>query len=328
MRTRTTNRDFLALLGGIFALGVNATNEAQDSMRRIGFLTPFPAGFPFEQGFGDRLRELGYEENRSIAIDWRRSARHYEDLPSVAKDLVHSRPDIIVTMTTPAARAAQTATNTIPIVFTGVGDAVATGLVQRLSRPSANATGVSTQSTDLTPKRLDLLLQLAPHARRIGSLQNLSNPSGVQQMDLLHSIGRAAGVKVETFNARSSAELEAQLHAMPWKELDALLVGADSLMILEGAKVARAVRMAKLPAVFPWREQHVHGVLMSYGPNLKGLCRRAADYVDRIMRGSKPSELPVEQVSNFELIIDSRVARSMGIKIPDAMQYRADEVIR
>jgi len=147
-------------------------------------------------------------------------------------------------------------------------------------------------------------------------------------MDLLYSFARAAGVKVETFNAKNSAELEAQLHAIPWKELDALLVGADSLLIVEGAKVARAVRLAKRPAVFPWSEQHVHGVLMSYGPNLKGLFRLAADCVDKIMKGSKPSELPVQQVSKFELIIDSRVAKSIGIRIPGAMRYRADEVIR
>jgi putative ABC transport system substrate-binding protein len=184
MRVRITKRDFLRLLGAISALAVNTASEAQESGRRIGFLTPFPATFPFEQGFGDRLRELGYEEGRSIAIDWRRSAKHYEDLPSVASDLVHSRPDIIVTMTTPAARAALAATKTIPIVFTGVGDAVATGLVVSLSRPGANATGVSTQSTELTSKRLDLLLQLAPHARRIASLK-ICLTRQVQQMDFL-----------------------------------------------------------------------------------------------------------------------------------------------
>lgn len=327
MSTNIVRRDFLALLGAVPWLLMTGSGEAQDSIRRIGFLTPMPSAFPPEEGFRTRLRELGYEEGRNIVIDWRRTAKHYEDLASVARDLVQSRPDLIVTFTTPAARAALAATNTIPIVFTGVGDAVATGLVQSLARPGANATGVSHLSTELSAKRLDLLRQLVPHARRIAYLQNLSNPSSAQQTDPLHAAARAAGVKLETFNARNSAELDAQLHAIPWKQVDALLVGADSLLIFEGAKIAQAARLAKLPAIFPWGEYHVHGVLMSYGPNLTEICRRGADYADKILKGGKPSELPVEQVTRFKLIIDTHVAKSTGVKIPKELLYRADEVI-
>jgi putative ABC transport system substrate-binding protein len=182
-------------------------------------------------------------------------------------------------------------------------------------------------STELTAKRLDFTLQLAPHARRIASLKIFLTRVRLRQMDPLQAVARAAGVKLETFNATNSAEVDAQLHAIPWREMDALLVGADSLLLSEGAKVAQAVRLAKLPAVFPWGEYHVHGVLMSYGPNLKDSFRHAADYVDKIMKGSKPSELPVEQVARFELIIDSRVAKSIGVRIPEGLLYRADEVL-
>ena len=286
------------------------------------------AGFAPEAGFRDRLRELGYEEGRNVVIDWRRSARHYEGLGSLATDLVRSKPDVIVTMTTPAALAALAATGTIPIVFTVVGDAVATGLVQSLARPGGNATGISLLQTELSAKRLDLLMQLAPQARRIAYLQNLSNPSSAKQLDPVLAVAHAAGVTLETFNVRNSAEVDAQLHAIPWKKMDALLVGADSLLLLEGAKVAHAAQVAKLPAIFPWGEYHEYGVLMSYGPNLTEVCRRGADYVDKIFMGRKPSELPVEQVTEFKLIIDSRVAKSIGVKIPLGLLYRADEVIR
>ena len=213
-------------------------------------------------------------------------------------------------------------------LFTGVGDPVATGLAQSFARPGANATGVSMMSLELTAKRLDLLLQLAPNARRIATLQNLSNPSSARQMDPLHAVARATGVKLQVFNAGNSAEVDAQLHAIPWKEVDALLVGTDSLLLLEGAKVAQAVRSAKVPAIFPMSDYHVYGVLMSYGLNLKEVFRRAADYVDKILKGAKPGDLPIEQPTKFELVVNLKTAKALGLKIPDSILLRADEVIR
>ena len=324
-----TLRLLLAIFGAALALSLAAGGAAADRIPRIGFLTGMPP-WPAEEGFREGLRELGYVEGKNIFIEWRRPREGDEGLQPLAAELVRMKVDIIVTFRTPPARAALSATNTIPVVFIGVADALRSGLVTNLARPGANGTGVSLLSSELALKRLDLLRQLAPHATTVAYLTNRANlVTGPQVVDM-RSAAAALGIDLEVFDVRSAkeAEVDAALREIPWKTIGALQVGGDWILIPQGAKLAKAVRDARIPAIFPYREYHEHGVVMSYGPNLRDVLRRGAYYVDRLLKGAKPSDLPVEQVSKIELIIDLRAARSMGIRVPQTLLYRADQVIR
>jgi putative ABC transport system substrate-binding protein len=295
------------------------------SVPRIGFLSYCARSFD-EQGFKDGLRELGYIDGKSILIEWRRFQENPAQLRRAADELVRSKVDIVVTCATPATRAALDATKTIPIVFTATGDPVATGLVASLANPGANATGVSIQAPELSTKRLDLLSQLAPQARRVAYIGNLSSP--VPTLQPLKAAAKTLNIRLQTYNIRNAREVDATLHAVPWSSIDGVLIGADVVALAQAERIAQAVLKARLPAVFPWRQFHEHGVLMSYGPDSRELMRRGAYYVDRILKGSRPSDLPVEQVSKVNLIIDLRVAREMKINVPSELLYRADEVIK
>ncbi len=324
-----TLRLLLPTFGVALALAFSASDAAPDKIPRIGLLTTMPP-WSAEEGFREGLRELGYFEGKNILIEWRRPREGDEGLQPLADELVRMKVDVIVTFRTPPARAALNATNTIPVVFIGVGDALRSGLVTSLARPGANGTGVSLLSSELALKRLDLLRQLAPRARTVAYLTNRANPvTGPQVVDM-RSAAAALRMDLKVIDVRSAkeAEVDAALQEIPWKPIGALQVGGDWLLIPQGAKLAKAVRDARIPAIFPQREDHEHGVVMSYGPNLREVLRRGAYYVDRLLKGAKPSDLPVEQVSKFELIIDLRAARSMGIRVPQTLLYRADEVIR
>jgi putative ABC transport system substrate-binding protein len=237
-------------------------------------------------------------------------------------------PDLIVTFGTPAALAVLEATKIIPVVFASVGDPIATGLVAHLARPEANGTGVSLLSSELGAKRLDLLRQLVPRARRVGYLTALANPSNAVQAKSVQAAARSLGIKLDTYDARNAGDIESALLAIPWKSTDGMLIGSDPIFQAEAARISKAVRAGRVPAVFPWPDFHEYRVLMSYGPDLRNVASRAAYYVDKILRGAKPSDLPVEQVSQVDLIIDLRVARELGIKVPQELLFRADRVIR
>jgi len=314
-------------LGCALCLALAAPAEAQQGMPQIGFLSHCTSSFD-EEGFKQGLRELGYVEGKTIDIAWRRFLTDATQLSSAADELVRANVAIIVTCSTPATRAALAATKTIPVVFTATGDPVATGLAVSLSRPGANATGVSLQGSDLAAKRLDLLRQLVPRARRVGFIGNASNPGRVPAMKALHAAAGTLHIKLQTYNVGKTAELDSALRAIPWKSMDGALIGADLVTLTQGDKIAQAIRKARLPAVFPWRQFHEYGALMSYGPDSRELMHRGAYYVDKILKGAKPADLPIEQVSKVNLVIDLRVAREMGIEVPPELLYRADEVIR
>jgi len=299
-----------------------------EKIARIGFLTPFRNGWAFEEGFHQGLRELGYVEGESIAIESRRATESYADLSALAVDLAHANVDVIATMSTPAARAALGATSTIPVVCLALGDPVGTGLVKSLAKPGGNATGVATLSSELASKRLDLLRQLAPNARRIACLANPVNPTTRRALEQLRSAAATLGMTTEAVYARTSSDIDAALRAMPWKRMDGLVVLGEPYFVNHGAPIAQALKKARMPAIFPFREHHEHGVLMSYGPDLKEVLHRGASLVGKIVKGAQPADLPVEQVSRVDLIIDLRVAREMGIKVPQDLLYRADRVIR
>lgn len=322
-------RDFLAFLAAVPWLTYGINGHAQNRLLKIGLLERNPSGGQrWVDAFREGLRELGYIEGKNVLIETRRTLGYEAELRPLVAELVQMNPDLIVTFSTPAAHAALEATKTIPVVFIAVGDPVGTGLVPSLARPGGNGTGVSVLSTELATKRLDLLRQLAPRAKRIAYLVDLANPSQVVGARSVQAAAQSMGIKLENYNATNAGEIGSALRTIPWKSIDGVLIGGDPIFLAEGAKIAAAIRVAKAPAIFPWRDFHEYGVLMSYSPNLREVARRGAQYVAKILNGAKPADLPVEQVSKVELIIDLRMADEMGIGVPQELLFRADEVIR
>jgi putative ABC transport system substrate-binding protein len=280
-----------------------------------------------EAGLRSGFREQGYIEGRDMLIQWLRSGTSIEDARPRAAELVRSKVDLIVALSTSTARAAMEATSMIPIVFVSA-DPVAAGLAQSLARPGANATGVSVVSPELAAKRLDLLLQLVPHTRRIAFLRNPYSAAAAMKMAEAHKAARQLGVHLQPFDARSAGEIDAAFHAIRRSQPDAILVDSDTAFLHESARITTAIRKTRIAAVFPWKEYHDHGALVSFGPDYADVMRRTASYVIKIFRGAKPDNLPVEEISKFDLMIDLRVAREIGIEVPQSLLLRADEVIR
>jgi len=326
--TMVTGKWRVLLAFGLFHTGAVPLSGAADQVLhipRIGVLNPEGAS-QFEEYLRKGLRDLDYTEGQSIEVEWRRGAKNPAEMRTQATDLAKSNVDLIVTMGSPATCAAVD-TTTKPVVMMS-GDPVIAGFAVSLARPGGRATGVSIQSTDLNRKRLELLRQLAPRARRVVYLTNLSNPLTASALAELEKGRQALGVKLVTLSASNDAQIEGALHSMKESMADGVVVSADLTLLANGAKVARAVREAKLPAVFPYREYHEFGALMSYSPNEMEVFRRMAIYVDRILKGANPAELPIEQISTYEVVIDLRIAREMHIKVPQELLYRADDVLR
>jgi putative ABC transport system substrate-binding protein len=279
-----------------------------------------------EEALRQGLSQLGYVEGKNISIEWRRAAGTPEAMRALATDLVNSRVDLVVAIGSPATRAALD-TTTKSIVFF-VGDPVASHFAASLAKPGGNATGVSVVYTELITKHLELLHELVPRARRIIVLTNLSNPGFPPAQKTLQQAAAKLGVQLVTLTASNAAEIEVAIHSISRSAGDAVLVGGDLLLLANRHKIAQVVRKARLPAMFPFKQYHEAGVLMSYGPDYEAAMSQLAAYVDRILKGAKPSELPIEQVSKYELVVDLRLARELGIEIPQSILVRADEVIR
>ncbi|PWT74911.1 MAG: hypothetical protein C5B46_03350 [Proteobacteria bacterium] len=313
------------LLGALLcAVILIATARAdRPALPRIGVLA---GTTPYEQGLRTGLLDLGYVEGKNITVDWRHTAGGIDEVRSHAIEMSNSKIDLIVVFGTSETRTVMEV-STAPIVFLS-GDPIGTGLVTTLARPGGNATGVSSTGPELTAKRLELLRQFAPHAHRIGCLVNTSNPAGALQLKQAETAASDLGVDLIKFDARNDAEVDAAVHAIPRSALDGLLVTGDNLLFSHRAKIGRAVHKAKLPAMYPIKEYRGEGVLLSYGPSLKEAGRMTAVYVDKILKGAKPGDIPVEQLSRVELVINLQVAREEGIKVPEELLYRANEVIR
>jgi putative ABC transport system substrate-binding protein len=280
-----------------------------------------------EEGLREGLRQLGYVEGNNIAIDWRRSSGTPQELLSIASALARAKVALIVTTGAPATRAALKATQ-LPVVFAPVGDAVENGFATSLARPGGNASGVTAEGNLLAAKRLELLTEALPAARRFGYLMNSSSPIESLRLGSAKKAAAALRVEVTAFDARSDSEVDHALSDITHSKVQGVFISPDLLLLANKSKIAATMRTAKLPAMFPLREYHDEGVLMSYGIDLKESMRRAAPYVDKILRGAKPADIPIEQVSKFELIVDLRVARQMGIRLPQDLLLLADEVIR
>jgi putative ABC transport system substrate-binding protein len=283
-------------------------------------------GSPVGEGLRDGLRELGYIEGKNIVLDSRVTGATDEELRAGAMDLARAKADLILAGSTPAARAALEAT-ALPIVFL-VGDPIAAGFAASLARPGGRATGVSMLTTELAGKRLELLRLLAPKARRICFMMNSANPATAWQLKEAQAAARALGVQLVSLDVQATGGIDAALSRLPRSEASGVVVAAEIIFLENRARIARAVRKAKLPAIFPATEYHDAGVLMTYGPNLRSVGHALAIYIDRVLRGAKPADLPIEQISKFKLVLDLREARQIGVEVPDTLLLRADEVIR
>ena len=321
------NRRFVLAVGLTLWFGAGVIGAAPADPPRIGFLTPLPESGADREGFRLGLRELGYVEGKNINVEWRRADTGQQS-QALADGLVNAKVDVIVVTGTPAADAAMRATATIPVVFANIGDPVASGFAASLARPGRNGTGVSIDSTELYPKRVEFLHQLAPKARRITYLLNSYSPIAARMLEVTEKAARTLGVRLQTLDARNGRELDALLQTLEKHPPEALLVGGDGLYLANKGKVAAVVRKARIPAIFPYDDFHENGALMSYGPSMREAGRLAAGYVDKILKGANPSELPIQQIARFELIIDRRLARELGIDVPRELLARADRVIK
>ena len=302
-----------------------ALADQAPAVARLGVLLPIgraPAEAILRQG----LSELGYVEGRNLTIDWRRYEQSIA-ARSAAADLVRSRVDLVVAFGTTGAHAALSATSTIPLVFVSA-DPIGTGLAASLAHPGANATGISSQSTDLMAKRLELLRQIMPRTRRVILLVNPDNPLYAGVLTEARKAARALRIQVDTLNAGDADQLDTALLGIRRRAGDALIVSSDSVFIVNYKKIADAVRKVKLPTLVPNQNYWGDGVLMSYGTEIEEAERRVAVYIDKILKGAKPGDLPIEQVSKVNLVIDLRVARDLGLTVPQDLLLRADEVIR
>jgi putative tryptophan/tyrosine transport system substrate-binding protein len=315
---------FSLILAPLAAEAQQAPKEPRIGYLSAGALTTAPT---FENAFRQGLRELGYVEGRNIAIEYRWAEGKYERLLELAAELVRLKVDVILAVTTPAAQAAKAATRTIPIVFTLVADPVASGLVASLARPGGNITGLPSISSEIIGKQLELLKETVPGVSRVVVLQNPDASSHAFMVREAAGAARALGVQLRVLGARGPNALDAAFTAITAERADALLVLADPFFRTHRARIADFAAKSRLPSLSGEREQTEVGGLMSYGPSRLDLFQRAATYVDKILKGAKPAELPVEQPTKFELVINLKTAKVLGLTIPQSVLLRADQVI-
>ncbi len=272
------------------------------------------------------LRELGYVEGRNLIIEYRSADGRAERFPGLAAELVRLKVDLIVTRGTPATRAAKNATGTVPVVMATMGDPHA--LVTSFTRPGGNITGVTTFSTELTAKRLEILKELAPGLSRVGLLHNMSNPAAPPEWEETKTAARALGLQAELLDVRTPGDLGRAFELAGRQRVDGLVVGPDGLTQMEQRAIVDAVSRSKLPAAYPSRDFVEAGGLMAYAVNYPDLYFRFAGIVDKIFKGAKPGDLPVEQPTRFELVINLKTARALGLTVPRSVLLRADQVIQ
>ena len=330
MASHIGRRTFLATLGGA-AVAWPLAARAQQPMAKlptIGFLgaaTPL-AWSQRVAAFVQRLRELGWTEGRTVVVEYRWAEGRSERFLEIAAEFAQLKVDVIVAAGTPAVLAAKQASSVVPIVFVGAGDPVGTGLVASLPRPGGNVTGLSAQTTDTVGKRLELLRELMPGIRRLAIMGNVDNPVSVLEMREIGAACASLGLEVDALEIRRTADIVPAFEALK-RGAEALYIPADPLVIANQIRINTLALGMRLPTMHGLREYVEAGGLMSYGPNFPDLFRRAADFVDKILRGAKPSDIPVEQPTKFELVINLITAKALGLEIPPTLLARADEVI-
>ena len=321
-------RDFITLLGSAAAawpLAARAQRPAKQPT--IGFLgtTTTSAWGPWTAAFVQRLRELGWIEGHNLAIEYRWAEGRSERFAEIAAEFVRLKVNVIVTAG-PAALAAKQATSAIPLVFAVAADPVGSGLVASLARPGGNVTGLSLQQPDLAGKRLELLREVVPGLRRLAIMGNVGNPNVVLEMSEVTAAARTLGVEVVPLEIRRAEDIAPAFEALK-RRVEALYVVQDPLVLTNRIRINTLAQGARLPTMHPSREAVEGGALISYGPNYPDLFRRSADVVDKILHGTKPGDIPVEQPTKFDLVINLKTAKTLGLQIPDKLLALADEVI-
>ena len=317
----------LTICSIVFALCFPAEAQKQAKLRQIGFLCPAKCGQIEHDGLRDGLNELGYIEGRDITITSRAAESNADRLPNLAAELVGLKPDVIVTASTPAISAVKEATNVIPIVFASAGDPVASGLVLSLAKPGGNVTGITILSPELSGKRLELLKETVPLLSRIAIVMNPSTPAQAS-LGEIDAAARSLGLMLKFLKAQRVSELESAFLSISQERLGALTVVPDAFFASQRARFVEFSTRNHLPAIYDRRDYVDDGGLMSYGTDFRYQFRRAAYFVDKILRGSKPADLPVEQPTKFELVINLKTAKQIGLTIPPNVLARADRVIR
>jgi putative ABC transport system substrate-binding protein len=324
-------RDFITLLGGAAAWPLAAGAQQVGKVPRIGYLSPgsaSPGPLAYHDEFQRGLRELGYIEGRNIVVEYRFADGKFDRLDQLAAELVRLNVDVIVSVVTQASLAAKNATSTIPIVIVSVADPVGAGLVSSLARPGANVTGTSAMTSEVIGKSLSLLKQTVPTVSPVAVLWNPNNVT--YQGQILRETEISAGklgVELQTFGVRAPDEFDRTFAAITSARAASLLVLPDPLFSAYTARIADLADKSRLPAMYGLKEDVAAGGLLAYGPKYAELYRRAASYVDKILKGAKPADLPVEQPTKFEFLINLKTAKALGLTIPPGILAIADEVI-
>jgi putative tryptophan/tyrosine transport system substrate-binding protein len=320
-------RDFILLLGGaVLAWPLAARAQQATKLPTVGVVGPDASIWsPYTAAFVERLRELGWIEGRTIAIEYRWSEARPERSAEIAAEFVRLKVDVILT-SGDAIAALKQATAVIPIVFPIEGDPVGAGLVASLARPGGNLTGLSTQSADLAGKRLELLREVVPRLRRLAIIVDVGFPEAVLEMGEVQAAGRRLGIEVAPLEIRRAEDIAPAFAALK-TQADALYVAASALVSANRTHVLTLALGARLPTIFNRRDYVQAGGLMSYGPNYPDLFRRAAELVDKILRGAKPGDIPVEQPTKFDLVFNLTTAKALGLEVPHNLLVLADEVI-
>jgi putative ABC transport system substrate-binding protein len=320
-------RELLLLLGGamIAARALRAQQKAMPVIGYLGIASPVPAA-PFLAAFRQGLSETGYVEGQNLAIEYRGAEGRYDRLPALAAELVGRKVDVIVAQADVSALAAKSATSTIPIVFVA-GDPVAVGLVARLARPGGNSTGVSIMTIELIPKRFELLSELVPQAKSIALLVNPNNAFAERVIRDVQETAQAKGLQLHILKAGAEGEFQTAFASLVQVQAGALLVSPDSFFISRREELVALAARSAVPAIYEWREFTAAGGLISNGTSLIGIYRQVGVYAGKILNGAKPADLPVEQPTRFDLIVNLKTAKALGLTVPPSILARADEVI-
>jgi putative ABC transport system substrate-binding protein len=320
-------RQFISFLGCAAVAPLSAHAQAERT-RLVGLITGFTEAEmrPIAGAFATRMRDLGWIDGRNITIDLRAAGGDQRQLDGSARALVEARADVIVAMGTPSLTAVNRQSRTIPVVFTMVADPVGQGLIANLSRPGGNATGLTNFEFGIGGKWLELLKQVDTRMTRVTLIVNPGNPSNAQFVQPAIDAGKLIGLDVTAVEVRNAEEIERAINEAAAPN-SGLVVFPDSLAVTHHAMIVRLAERHRLPAAYPFRVFTINGGLMSYGLDYAAIYRQAADYADRILRGAKPSDLPVEAPNKFELIVNLRTARAIGLSLPQSLLVAADEVI-